>query len=310
MDQRAAEAFYDSAARSIHPLVRSWYDDAEILANVRAELADDMTRVDDVEAVREFQAAFPVPGVPAEAYANRVVRFEGGADVVAGIRHRPSTGEFFVDLVVASRPLNDADDVSRVAKALGREFAVFHPRWVRLYVADEHLLPRNRLVGDFVLAARVANLRALPASEAVALARRRPADVYDDYARKYADFHATAPRNEELANVEELSTLERWAADGAFFEVTVDGARAGYCAVRRESACGVRGWCAADIVLGREFLGRGLAASVHRRLAAAIDAAPGDAMTAGVHEENAPSWRSGLRAGYSLIGRVMRVPVT
>jgi hypothetical protein len=259
--------------------------------------------------VRGFQEACPVAGVPAEAYANRVVRIADDVDVVAGIRYRPSTGEFFVDFVVASRPFVDADDVSRTTKSLAREFAAFRPRWMRLYVADERLVPADRLSGDVALAARVTDLRALPTSERVALVRRRPADVFDDYARLYAAFHAAAPRNEELANVEDLSTLERWDADGGVFEVTVDGARAGFCAARRESRCGVRGWVAAEIIFDRAFVGRGLAAFVQRRLAGAIDAAPGDALTAGVREENEPSWRSGLRAGYAMIGRVLRVPV-
>jgi len=310
MDQRAAEAFYDSAARSIHPLVRSWYDDAEILENVRAELADDLRRVGDVESARAFQAACPLPGVAAEAYANRVVRIADGVDVVAGIRYRPSAGAFFVNLAVASRPFVDADDVSRAARALAGDFAAFRPQWLLLYVADDRLCPRDRLVSDIALAARVADLRALPASDAVAVARRRPADVYDDYVRLYADFDAAAPRNAELAQAETLATLERWVADGGgFYEATVDGSPAGYCGVRREARCGARGWAAAEIVLAREFVGRGLAASVHRKLAAAIDAASGDALTAGVHEENAPSWRSGLRAGYAVIGRVLRVPM-
>lgn len=309
MDSRAVDAFALGAAAAVHPLVRSWYSEAELLDNCRAEISDALRRVDDVEAARAFQAACPVPGVPAEACVQRVVRLADGLDVVAGVRFRPSTREFFVELVVASRPFEDADEVSRAATSLAREFAALRPRWLCLYLADERLAPRDRLVSDFALAARVADLRALPASDAVSLVRRRPADVHDDYARVYAAFHAASPRNEELAQVEDLAFLERLDEDGGLFQVTVDGAPAGYCGARRESRAGTRGWAAVEIVLAREFVGRGLAASVHRKLAAAIDAAPGDALTAGVHERNEASWRSGLRAGYALIGRVLRVPI-
>ena len=309
MDDDRQERFVVAAARSAHPIVRSWYGDGELVANARDWLGAELRLVGDVEAARAFQAACPVPGVPAEAYANRVVRLAGGLDAVAGIRFRPSEGAFFVDLIAASRPFADAADFADSVRRLGAEFAAFTPKWTRCYVADERVVPDVRLCGDVVVAARVADLRALPVAAGIALARRRAADVFDDYARLYREFHAAGPRNEELAHVEDLATLERWERDGGVFEVTLDGAPAGFCGARRWSRYGVRGWCAAEIILAREFRGRGLAASVHRKMAAALDGAPGEALWADVHEDNAPSWRSGLAAGYAVVGRVVRVPM-
>jgi RimJ/RimL family protein N-acetyltransferase len=245
--------------------------------------------------------------VDAAAYANRIVALRPDRDALAGIRFRPSESAFFVDLVAVSRPFADADELADAVRVLAEQFAGFRPRWVRLYAADERLARDARLLGDFVVAARAVELAARPVAAGVELVRRLAAEAYDDYARLYADFHAAAPRNAELAHVEDLDTLQRWERDRGVFEIRVDGVRAGYCGARRWNRYGVRGWCAAEIILAAEFRGRGLAASAHRRMASMLDAAPGDALWAEVHEDNAPSLRSGLRAGYAVIGRVLRL---
>jgi RimJ/RimL family protein N-acetyltransferase len=308
MDERAAEAFAVSAARSIHPLVRSWYDETQVVENARAWLAPELRLVGDLEHAREFQALCPRPGVAAEDYANRIVPLGDGADALAGVRFRPAKGRFFVDLVAATRPVRDAAELARTARRLGVAFAAFDPGWIRVYATDEALaLAAAGAVGDFVLAARVADLRAVPPRRGVTVVRRSAAEVHARYALVYAAFHAEAPRNAALAHVEDFDTVARWEKDGGVFEVLLDGAPAGFCGARRWDRYGVRGWCAAEIILERPFRGRGIAADVHRAMARAIDAAAGDAMWADVHEENAASLRAGLRAGYSIIGRVINV---
>jgi RimJ/RimL family protein N-acetyltransferase len=104
--------------------------------------------------------------------------------------------------------------------------------------------------------------------------------------------------------------MARFETDGGLFEIRVDGFFAGYCGARRSSRFGVRGWVAAEIILTRRHRGQGLAATVHARLAEAIPASPGDAVWVTVHEDNVPSWRAGLRAGYRVIGRLNRVAAT
>lgn len=305
-----AERFVAGAAASVHPIVRGWYSATELHENVRAWLAPELRLLDDAEAAREFAAACPVPGRDASEYGRRVVRIGDGLDVVAGIRFRTSDGTTpWVDVVAPSRPVA-IDEWTRVADVLTAEFVGFAPRWVGFWSAVPVDHPR-RMPGDVVVAARVQDLVAGigAADESVLLRRANAATSYDQYLGLYRAFHAEHPRNAELAHVEDVESMAQFESDGGLFEIRVDGFFAGYCGARRSSRFGVRGWLGGEIVLANRFRGHGHAASVHRRMAEAIPASPGDAIWATVHEDNAPSLRAGLRAGYADVGRVARIAV-
>jgi len=90
------------------------------------------------------------------------VSIRDGLDVVAGIRCRPSEDSFFVDVVAASRPFDDASEVVRVSKRLGAEFAALRPRWVRVFVSDEeghevelNVLGPGEFFGELMLGSQV-----------------------------------------------------------------------------------------------------------------------------------------------------------
>jgi RimJ/RimL family protein N-acetyltransferase len=300
-----AQPFVETASLGVHPLVASWYAADELRRNVAAWLADDVRLVEDLDAKRAVAAKCPVAGRTAEEYGNRVVRVAGDLEALAGIRFR--TGDpsrAFVELVTTSRPVADAAEHRRTFDAVARDFAGFSPRSVRFHVVHEAALPVPREKSDLVLAARVDDLRALAAasSDAVLLRRVGATVAYDHYLNLYANFHAEAPRNAELARVEDVESLAAFEADGGLFEIRIDGFFAGYCAARRCARYGVRGWLAGEIILTRRFRGQGHASSVHRRMADAIPALPGDALWAQVHEDNVASWKAGLSAGYAVIG--------
>jgi RimJ/RimL family protein N-acetyltransferase len=311
IDTRAAEAFAVSAARSIHPLVRSWYDDAELIENVRLWLAPELRLAGDADSAREFAAAWPVPGCSPADYGYRVVTdVVPGLDVVAGIRFRSDEAMApWVDVLVSSRPVADADERAEISRALNREFARFTPRWAGFFCAADGPAPPGRLPGEDILAARVADLRAAAAAsdDSVVLRRANASSCHDQYLGLYRAFHAEHPRNAELASVEDVESLAGYEQDGGLFEIRVDGFFAGFCGARRWPRYGVRGWVGGEIILANRFRGQGLAAPVHRRMAQAIPASPGDAIWASVHEENVRSRRAGLSAGYSRIGRTLRI---
>ena len=310
MDEAILERFAEGGAAAVHPTVRGWSTRAELVANLRLALAGEVRLVGDAASARALAAAFPVPGCGPEQYGNRVLEAPGGLGVLAGIRFRPSAGgAAWVDVVATSRPVAGVSEWKRLFRRLAAEFAGFAPKWVGFFTADDDPAFRGRLAGDLVLAARLDDLRAASRARPgpVTLAPVAAAACLAAYERTYAEFHAEAAGNADLAQAEDLATLRRFEADGGLFEIVADGAPAGWCAARRSSRFGVRGWVGGEILLRRQFRGRGLAAEAHLRMGAALPALAGEAIWAMVHDENAPSRRAGLRAGYLPAGRVVRV---
>ena len=300
----------------VSPVVRSWYDDDELRAQLRTALTPEADRVGDTEFGAQFRDAVGLDLEPdAAAWANRRLELGDGGWAVTGIRfrgrdeHRP-----FVDVVATTTPPT-VDGLALVAAAVEPAYQAFTPLCLRVDAPDAPGLVASLAADDrfgpgcdvdmHVVAGRVHDLRELPRAAAyprVTLRSGKPRELGRRVAEIYAALADREPDLAVWANPEGEESLAACADEGLLFEVLVDGAPAGVVAAVREDEHAMRGFSVQELCLDPAHRGRRLAPAVVQRLLDGLPAGAGDVLWGTIHPANAPSLRNALTVGRQLAG--------
>lgn len=261
------------AQHNVHPQVRVWSDAATITANLQDELKGDLERLESDALAALFRHHCRVEGAPQDDYKNRLLEV-GGLEGLTGIRFRGlDMAQPFIDVVYRSEPVLNVAQLEGIKDALRREYAVFKPKRLRFYGASH--LPQLPGEGDKRLVA--APLRVVLGQPAPSARIDPPARVdlrgatsltfYPEYAAIYARLHAEKPELIPVARAGTEEDLQGYLEEGNLFEILVDGAWAGVCAVFSDAKAGVHGFCFGEIILAPAFRGQGLGSAVQSELA-------------------------------------------
>lgn len=305
----------------LSPVIRSWYDDTEVRAQLGSAMAPEADRVANDEFGAEFRDALglaergqaPVPD--ALDWANRRLELADGGWAVTGIRFRGrDAARAFVD-VVATTASPTPDGLAVVSTAAGQAYDAFAPLCLRVDAPDAPGLVES-LVGDtrfepscgvdmHVVAGQVRDLRAGPRATSYDRVTLRPGDagvLTRRVAAIYAALAALEPGLSTWANPEDEESLRECAEEGLLFEVLVDGEPAGVVAALRDDDHGMRGFSVHEICLDPRHRGRRLAPPTVQRLVDQLPADDGDVLWGTIHPANVPSLRNALSIGRVLVG--------
>lgn len=264
----------------------------------------------DPEWLRGYAAACPVAGVAPDQYGARVLQIASGCLAVAAIHFRGLDTSFpFVDVSAQSAPLPRPLPLAEIVAS----FECFRPRAVRIWRSAADALPEGGEDDQVVVAGPLRTLQAavdLPHLQRIRLEADPGLRWYDDYRRTYEAVHAAAPGTVALAEPEPQSVLAACARAGAFFRVLIDGSPAGFLAARPGSFRCWRGWNMTEEVLHPDFHGRQLGPAMQQAFLRTLDAERGRCVFGTIVAANAPSLRTALRVGRSVVevGTFLAVP--
>lgn len=247
--------------------MREWAHEHSITSALQEELQGDLERLSSNTLAALFEHHCPVAGAHPDDYKNRLLHV-GGLELLTGIRFRGlDMAQPFVDVLYQSEVLLTPEQLVAIRDALRRAYAVFTPKRLRVYQSSQYPpLPGD---GDTRLVA--APLRVIaqeaPASPRLVLRPSRTLEFYPKYAEIYARLHAERPELIPVARAESKEDLESYLEAGNLFDMLVDGAWAGTCAVFADVASGVRGFCFGEIVLDPAYRGQSLGSVAQGNLA-------------------------------------------
>lgn len=306
------------------PTIRSWYDGHALRRSLRAAMSEELDRLDNADFGREFRDGLGI-GAPEEPldWANRWLDLHDGGWAVAGIRFRGrDAARPFVD-VVATTTTPTPEGLAEVAAVVVPAFRAFAPVCLRVDAPDGPALvedlrgdprfERTCAVDMHVVAGLVDPLREHPRVAAyprVSLRVGDPHALAPRVAEIYRELADHEPEVETWANPEDVESLSECAGEGLLFEVLVDGTPAGVVATLRHDDHGMTGFSVQEICLDAAHRGQRLAPAAVQRMVDELPARPGDTLWGTIDPGNAPSLRSALSIGRTLVGGYVWVAPT
>jgi RimJ/RimL family protein N-acetyltransferase len=276
-------------------------DGVNVALNVRAFIEQLLERVTDLDYLRRYAEACPVPGVNPERYAARILQVDPTCSVVAAIHFRRRATDFpFVDVSAQSGPLPRPLPLAQFIAP----FLCFRPHAVRIWRSATDSPPEHAEDDLVVLAAPLRALQAVPAVPHLQRIRLEPDPglvSYSDYRRMYEAVHSVAPETAAFAVPETQPTLVECAAAGAFFRVLIDNTFAGVIAARPESYRCWRGWHMVEEVLHPDFRGRQLAPAMQQAFLRQLDADCEPCVFGTISAGNTPSLKTALHVGRRVV---------
>jgi hypothetical protein len=295
----------------ISPVIRSWYAEHRLAPQLRAALATEAHRFENLPFGREFRDGVGLGHGPDPLYwSNRRVALADGGWAMTGIRFRGGDATRpFVD-VVATTAAPTPDGLAEVAASVLPAYRPFDPLCLRVDAPDpdqlvETLSADGRFgpgcaVDMYVVAGPVEHLRTRPKASAYDQVTLRAGEPEPLAARVAAIYRALAESRPQLAmwaDPEDLDSLTECAAEGLLFEVLVDGSPAGVVASLRYDAHAMAGFSMQELCLDADHRGRHVAAAAVQRLVDELPAGEGDVLWGTIHPGNVPSLRNALSLG-------------
>lgn len=292
---------------SVHPLVRSWSPSA-VSRRYEEATAQYLRRTLDDEHSLRYARACPVAGVDHQRYRLRELSLPCGASVIAGIHFRGMATCFpFVGVFAQSRWLTSVE-LAVAHAALMAEFAVFSPRASRWWSpVDEHVPRLPTASADSLLVmGSLAEIRSLPAGALPPEWRLQRCDSAREIGAAFVDlyqrFHAARPDLAAAVAAAELGALEDCARAEGLYACFAGDDLVAVVAAQPEAQYSVDAWLIWDIVLARQYCGKGLAPLLQRAVLDRLDSQRAPLVVGTIHASNQPSLRTALRVGRRVVG--------
>lgn len=307
MSEHLLEAYRAWLQDSISPVVRGWCPEA-VRRRYHRATGELIQRTTDDDASRRYADACPVAGVDHTLYRLRELTLPNGVSVLAGAHFRGQSTRYpFVGLFAQSRWLG-AEEMAAAHGVLMDEFSVFSPRaswwWIPVHrelpqlaavTPDQHLvmgsLEEIRRAAPWPLPPRWA-LRRLDATT----------EVSEAFADLYRSFHIARPDLEEGVQPTTPGALVDCAEANGLYGCFSGTDLAGVVAAKPDSQYGVDAWLMWDIVLARQYCGKGLGPILQRAVLERLDIARAPLVVGTIDARNLPSLRTALRVGRQIVG--------
>ncbi len=299
------------ADAGLHPWVRAEVSQSERLAALHEELEWSLTTaITDLEFGREFAAAQPSSGQPAQAFLNRWIAVTSDLAVLAGPRYRGRDPQKPFVAVDASSRLITAGDTAALRSVLAESFAPFTPRYVRVWTCH----PPGHWPGTRHdmrnVAGGLGDLRRNPVPPG--LTARPPASLhcYDRYTQIHRDQVAEHPEHAVHARLETREDLAELLAAGTLFEVVLHGRWVGVVAAEPGLQHGLRGAVTVELLLDPSARRQGYGRHLSTLLAQQLQAPDAQFLLGTIHLDNAPAYRSAIAAGRRDVGGEVILPLS
>ncbi|MEM9489213.1 MAG: GNAT family N-acetyltransferase [Myxococcota bacterium] len=307
------EPFAERWAELLLPEVWQWIRPDELRQRLGRELGELWTERRQPDWCAGYAESIAISGPDPAEYAVRHLDLGPLGPVLAGIHFLGmDPGHPFIGVHGLARDYS-ADQLERLACALGGEFAAFRPRSIRLFIPGPagrlaaHLPPSashdNRLIVGLRSALRVSPRP--PGFERIEL-RPLGDDAYPRYRATCEQFFADTPDGQRMLEIESEDDLR---ACQTCFEAWIDDTWAGLVAARHEDIFGLSGHCVVEEILTRPFRGFGLGIALQRHLIERLEPHGHDLIWGTIDARNLPSRKTAERVGRTDIGGWIFIPV-
>jgi len=275
-------------------------------ADLLAELREEWAWRTAPKHLERYAAGCPASGATPVDYALRDLALPTGARALAGIHF------FGLD---PSQPFVGVrawtgGEVAALAAELAREFALFRPQRIQLFLGADEAPTPEAVVDQHLLVGELSELRAsAPASEALELAAGEdPAELAAWLAERYAEVHAARPELAARVTPADAEDLGECAEAGALFVARRAGERVGLFAARAGSCLGHRGAEVVEELIAPRCWGQGLGIALQRAALTRLPDELGPTLWGTIDGRNHASRRTALRAGRRVGGAWWFVP--
>jgi RimJ/RimL family protein N-acetyltransferase len=241
-------------------------------------------------------------------YQLRELTLTSGARLLVGIHFRgQSTSYPFVGVFAQSRWLT-TEEMAAAHAALMREFRVFAPRASWWWAPTEEHVPKLATArGDLILVmGSLAEIRSQPTGALPQEWSLRRVSSVSEVAAAFLDlyqsFHDARPELAEAVPASPLDALEDCAKAEGLYACFVGAEIVGVVAAKPVAQYSVEAWLMWDLVLARQYCGKGLAPLLQRAVLDRLDSARAPLVVGTIHGQNLPSLRTALRVGRHVVG--------
>ncbi|WP_433162656.1 GNAT family N-acetyltransferase [Kribbella sp. CA-247076] len=290
-----------------HRLLRTWVDDATLLAAFTKQHDEvDVLLATDL-AIATARAERFAPGRPAESMLNRWLP--------AGDLHAMFSMRFegldptkpFVDATPMTRSPRTEDLTALAATALDA-YGIHRPRYLRLWSAEPRI--RGTHPDRRFLSAPISELQPHDVPAGLALRPAAKVDHYDEAQTAYDAMDADHPAHAGQAALQDRDDLQEAADVGLLFDVTVDGEWAGYVSATLDSGdtAGLPTYVVQELILTPAHRGHGYGPHLTALLAQALPDKT-RLLTGTIHAANTGARSAALKAGRHDIGGWVQLPL-
>lgn len=292
---------------SISPVERGWCPEV-VKARYQQALEEFVERTTDDEASRRYAKSCPLPGVDHSLYRLREITISKSITLLAGVHFRSLSTKFpFVGVFAQSRWLA-ASELVEAHGTLMKEFSMFAPQaswWWSRPGRDIVALPASRPDQHLVMGSldEIARNAASPLPLGLLLRRiDSTEEVVATFESLYDDFHAARPELKESVPPASQDAIADCARASGLFGCFTKSGVVGLVAAKPDTVHGVATWLMWDIVLARQYCGRGLAPIIQRAVLDRLDRARSPLIAGTIDARNLPSLHTALRVGRQIVG--------
>ena len=277
---------------------------AELALSSLVEEIDEQLELNDRDTKKGRHDFFKVRGASVDDYAERIFDIPGKGRVIAGIRHAGGNVERPFINVLPNYSLLSAEDLSLVKAELTTSFKVFEPKhlcvWLNpksqlcRYLEEQSINPSQRYI---VAPVKGISRNSLPPKyNEIELSEVTDTSYRDWYESAYKDFHQISPELKDWVPLNDVEEMKDSIQQRLMFDAIVDGKKVGLIAANREKFLGRPGVYFLEIVVSKDYKGKGYAPAMQRKF---IDTVLTDAETVWgtIDARNLPSTKTAMRVG-------------
>ena len=242
-------------------------DEAKALAAIEDEIRQDFGHLGR-EQVRERRwRNCAIPNTQPSDFTEHLIDLGGGLAVICGIRHLGMNIEKPFVLLCPNFPLVAEAEIHGIYEShLRHLFEVFHPKWIQVYTNSDL---GSHAGGSLFLVARASEVVKSvgtddPVHPSLEFVEPPDDDYYDWYSETYDAFHAEFPDKKDLVQKNDLDLMIGSREAGLLRLAAIGGERVGLIAAERESFLGHDGIYFVDILVVKQWRGRGLGKRLQR----------------------------------------------
>jgi hypothetical protein len=187
-----------------------------------------------------------------------------------------------------------------------KEFSVFSPRATWWWVPSGRAVPElpARSADQHLVIGSLEDIRKTRASPLPWLLRRigHASEIDTAFAQLYQNFHRARPDLEKAVPKTRLDALLECAQADGLYACFAGADLVGVMALKPDAQYGVDAWLIWDIVLARNYCGKGLAPVFQRAVLDRLDITRAPLVAGTINARNLPSLRTALRVGRRIVG--------
>ncbi|MBK8202520.1 MAG: GNAT family N-acetyltransferase [Bdellovibrionales bacterium] len=207
-------------------------------------------------------------------------------------------------------------DLIKIQDALVEKFKIFEPLQFKLWLNPESVfakqLEQNICPNLRCVVGKVSNIKNAPRPnnyEKVSLSPIKKDDYRAWYEQLYSDFHMSNVELKDWVPVNDAENMDACLKDGLIYFVHIENEKVGLIAAKRKSLLGKSGIYMTEILLSKDFKGKGYAPAIQRKF---IDeATDGIELVWGtIDARNVASTRTAFRVGRNSIRTEFFIPIS